>query len=275
MLRILRAFAWMRWRMLMNSFEKTGSRDVLERFSIAAEKLGPIITVILILPPPLLLVAGSIGAGYAVAQGNQYSLLFTGLRSLLIFVPILAVISPLSLPSGDRTNPVRLLLLPIPRSTLYVAQAASAFGEVWVVLMLPVLVGIPLGLLAGGALVASAFALVAGVLLLVTTVGPAALPATVLHLVVRDRRRAELFAVVFIIVISMAGLLPGLLQGRRERTSDGKRVRKDVVLPAWVESTGRRVVAVYPTELYARGTRSSASGNLLAARGGPRARGAA
>lgn len=265
MLRILRAFAWMRWRMLINSFEKTGSRDLLERFSIAAEKLGPIMAGILIIPSALILAAGSVGAGYAVAQGNQYSLLFMGLRYVLIFIPIAAVIGPLLLPSGDRTNPVRLLLLPIPRSTLYTAQAATALGEPWIVLMLPILVGIPLGLLAGGALVASAFALVAGVLLLVITVGIAALSTTVLHLVVRDRRRAELFGVVFILVISMAGLLPGLLQGRRERTADGKRVRKEVVLPAWVESTGRRVVAVYPTELYARGTRSSASGNLLAA----------
>ena len=29
MLRVLRAFAWMRWRVLMNSFERTGSRVVL------------------------------------------------------------------------------------------------------------------------------------------------------------------------------------------------------------------------------------------------------
>ena len=37
MLRILRAFAWLRWRMLINSLERTGARDMLERFSIAIE----------------------------------------------------------------------------------------------------------------------------------------------------------------------------------------------------------------------------------------------
>ena len=39
--RIFRAFLWMRWRVLVNSLERTGSRDTLERFSIAADKLGP------------------------------------------------------------------------------------------------------------------------------------------------------------------------------------------------------------------------------------------
>jgi len=34
---ILRAFVWMRWRVLMNSLERTGARDRLERFSVAIE----------------------------------------------------------------------------------------------------------------------------------------------------------------------------------------------------------------------------------------------
>ena len=45
MLRILRAFAWMRWRVLLNSLERTGARDTLERFSLAIEQLGPIVAV--------------------------------------------------------------------------------------------------------------------------------------------------------------------------------------------------------------------------------------
>ena len=38
MLRILRAFAWMRWRALMNALERTSARDTLERFSLAVDK---------------------------------------------------------------------------------------------------------------------------------------------------------------------------------------------------------------------------------------------
>ena len=39
MLRILRAFAWMRWRVLINSLERNSSRDTLERLSLAAALL--------------------------------------------------------------------------------------------------------------------------------------------------------------------------------------------------------------------------------------------
>jgi hypothetical protein len=267
MLRILRAFAWMRWRMLINSFEKTGSRDVLERFSMAAEKLGPIIAMILIVPSALMLAALAVGAGFAVARGNQDSLLFVALRYVLVFVPIAAIIGPLFLPSNDRTNPIRLLLLPIPRRTLYVAQLASALGEPWIVLMLPILGGIPLGLAAGGAFLAALVALVTGLLLLVVTVGIAALSTTLLHLMVRDRRRAELLGVIFIIVVSMAGLLPTFIGGSRERTADGKRVRPEAALMPWIEQHGRGVIALYPTELYYRGTREAATGRFVPAVG--------
>ncbi|HEX6944804.1 MAG TPA: hypothetical protein VF196_01325, partial [Casimicrobiaceae bacterium] len=170
----------------------------------------------------------------------------------------------LFLPSGDRTNPVRLLLLPIPRSTIYVAQAASALGEPWIVLMLPILVGMPIGLLVGGAWLAAGFALAAGAVLLALTVGIAALSTTILHLIVRDRRRAELFGVIFILTISMAGLIPGLLNTPRNKLPDG-RMRRDAVMPSTIEAYGRRALAVYPTELYVRGTRSLAGGNAAAA----------
>jgi len=46
MFRILRAFAWLRCRMLINSLENTSARDTVERFSIAIEKLGPIMAAV-------------------------------------------------------------------------------------------------------------------------------------------------------------------------------------------------------------------------------------
>ena len=55
MLRILRAFAWLRWRMFLNTLEKTGGRDVVARFSLAIEKLGPIIAGVLMIPSGLVL----------------------------------------------------------------------------------------------------------------------------------------------------------------------------------------------------------------------------
>ena len=57
MLRILRAFAWLRWRVLVNSLERTGARDTVERFSLAIEQLGPLIALALLIPSALGLAA--------------------------------------------------------------------------------------------------------------------------------------------------------------------------------------------------------------------------
>ena len=36
--------------MLINSLERTGARDTIERFSIAIEELGPIMAAVLMIP---------------------------------------------------------------------------------------------------------------------------------------------------------------------------------------------------------------------------------
>jgi hypothetical protein len=48
MLRTFGAFVWLRWRVFINALERTTARDTLERFSVATEKLGPIITLLMI-----------------------------------------------------------------------------------------------------------------------------------------------------------------------------------------------------------------------------------
>jgi hypothetical protein len=117
----LRAFAWLRWRTLINSLEKTGARDTVERFSVAIEKLGPIMAAVLLVPSSLGLASLATAGGFALARGEQQSKLFATVRFLLFAVPIFGVIGPLLLPAADRTNAVRILLLPISRATLYVA----------------------------------------------------------------------------------------------------------------------------------------------------------
>jgi hypothetical protein len=259
MLRILRAFAWLRWRMLINSLERTGSRDTLERFSIAAEQLGPIVAALVIVPSLLGLGGLSAAAGYSLTRADDGSVLLLALRYILFLLPIAAMLGPLFLPAGDRMNPVRMLLLPIPNATLYAAQAAATIGEPWIVLVVPIALALPIGLAAGGELAAALVALAGGALLIVALTGIAALATTVLHLAVRDRRRAEILGVVFILVISLAGLLPALIQGRSERGPDGRRTRRDIVLPTGVEQTGRRVIAATPGELYIRTARDAAA----------------
>ena len=206
--------------MLVNSLEKTGSRDALERFSLAIEKLGPILAGILLIPSAIFLAALGVAAGYFLATaGNPTP--FTAVRFILIVVPLLAVIGPLFLPAADRTNPIRLLLLPIPRSTLYIAQSSAAFGDPWTVLLIPLATAIPVGLAAGGAITAALLCLTGTILFVALIVGLSSLATSVLHLVVRDRRRGELAALFFIVLVPVVAMLPGLLEGdsRRSRQS--------------------------------------------------------
>ena len=267
MVRILRAFAWLRWRMLINSFEKTGSRDVVERFSVAVEKLGPIIAAVLMIPSGLLLAAGSVAAGYTLARGEQHALFFEAARYLLWAVPVFCVMGPVLMPAADRTNPVRLLLLPISRRILYVAQASSAFGDIWILVLLPLVLFVPIGLLAGGAFAAALLALIAGALLVAVAIGISSLTTSLLHLAVRDRRRGELLALLFIVIIPAASMLPGLLHGSRQRARvEGQaETRAPMHIPSWVTATGRWAVRLYPTELYVASTRAAARPDLPSA----------
>ena len=268
MLRILRAFAWLRWRMLINSLEKTGARDTVERFSVAIEKLGPIMAAVLMVPSGLILAAAATASGFALARGEQHSLFFEAARYLLFVVPIVSIFGPLLLPAADRTNPVRLLLLPIPRSTLYAAQTSSAFGDVWVLLMLPIVLFVPVGLLAGGAFTAAVVSFLAGMLLVLVIVGITSLATSVLHLLVRNRRRGELLALLFIVIIPAASMLPGLLNGLRHVPGAEQRPSLSSRLPEWVKVTSVRAFAIYPPEAYARSTRGAASGDEVVAGGG-------
>jgi hypothetical protein len=261
MVRILGAFVWLRWRMLINSLEKTGARDTIERFSIAIEKLGPIMAAVLMVPSALLLGSAAVAGGFALARGEQ-SLLFVAARYLLLVVPVASIFGPLLLPAADRTNPIRLLLLPIPRATLYAAQSSSAFGDIWVLVLLPIVLFVPIGLLAGGAVVAALLSLAAGILLVLVVVGITSLATSVLHLLVRNRRRGELLALLFIIIIPAASMLPGLLNGVRHLPGAERRPSLIERAPDWLKTAGANAFNVYPPELYVTSTRAAASGNV-------------
>jgi hypothetical protein len=260
----LRAFAWLRFRMFVNSLEQTGSRDMLERFSLAAEKLGPILAGVLLIPSSLALAALGAAGGYAMATG-EVSWLALAPRFVLIIVPLLCVAGPLMLPSADRSNPVRMLLLPINRGTLYVAQSAAALGDVWILLTLPLVGAIPLGLAAGGAPGAALFALAAGVVFVLTVVGISSTTTSLLHLAFRDRRRGELLALLFLLLIPLVSILPNLLAhpGGADRRNTAH--RGTVPVPAWLNTSTRAALSFYPTELYTRATEAAARREVVPA----------
>jgi hypothetical protein len=257
----LRAFAWLRFRMFVNSLERTGSRDMLERFSLAAERLGPILAGVLLIPSALALAALGAASGYAIANGETSSVLAQTPRFLLIVVPLLSVAGSLMLPAGDRSNPVRLLLLPISRGTLYVAQSAAALGDVWILLMLPLVGSLPLGLAAGGAPVAALFAFAAAVVLVLTVIGISSTTTSLLHLAFRNRRRGELLALLFLLLIPLVSMLPNLMAAESGARGGDRRDtahRGTVPVPTWLNDSARAALSFYPTELYTRATQAAA-----------------
>ena len=272
MLRILRAFAWMRWRILMNALERTGARDTLERLSLAVEQIGPLIALGLMVPSALALAALGGYAGYRLAAPPP-DVAFEAIRLLLGIATGFCVLGPLLMPTLERTSAVRLLLLPISRPTLYVAQAAGALSDPWILLAIPPLAGVAVGLAAAGAVRAAALALAGGLLLLLLLVGLSALAAFVLHLLVRDRRRGELVALLFIIVIPTLALLPLLSRSQMSREEvlaeraarAERRARGEQTLGERVMRGAGRAYVVLPSELYARAARSAAHGDAMAA----------
>jgi hypothetical protein len=272
MLRILRAFGWMRWRVLMNSLERTGTRDTLERLSIAVEQIGPLIALGLMLPSAAVLAALGGYSGYLL-PGAERVLPFNAVRVLLGIATAFCLLGPILMPTMERTSAVRLLLLPIPPRTLYVAQSSGALSDPWLLLAIPLLLGIPVGLVLQGALAGAIVATLAGVLLIATLIGLSALAAFALHLLVRDRRRGELITLLVVVLIPILGLLPSVLAtsrtraerradriARAERLARGEETR--------LERTARLAANAYkvlPSELAARATKSAADGHALAA----------
>lgn len=241
----------MRWRVLMNSLERTGARDRLERFSVAIEQLGPIMAAVLMVPSAIVLAGAGAYGGWSLAQGNPHPLPFEALRFLLLAATLLTIAGPFLLPASERTSAVRLLLLPISRPILYVAETATALTDPWLALVVPVILAIPLGMLAGGAWSAAVLTLVSGVLFLLVLLGTTSVATSVLHLVFRDRRRGELLALVFILVVPLVSMIPAVLQSGRVRADPHGASSRD---PAWFAAFEHQVLPRAPSEIYARAT---------------------
>ncbi len=262
----------MRWRVLMNSLERTSARDKVERLSLALEQIGPLIAVALVIPSMFILAGISVYAGFRLAS-IQPPIVLNVLRFLLAAASVLSLVGPLMLPSMERTTAVRLLLLPIPRRTLYVAQLASTVSDPWVLLAIPAVIGLPVGLALGGAFGAAAIGLIACVLFLLTLVGLSAIASTVLSLIFRDRRRGELLALVFVVLIPVVSSLPGLLfatagnfdrEGWRRPTAAERAARRQEPPPRSVQIV-RRTIAYVPSELLIDAMRSTTRGNARSA----------
>ncbi len=111
-------------------------------------------------------------------------------------------------------------------------------------------------------LVPAAIALAGAVLLIVAIVGLSSLAISVLHLVARDRRRGELVALVFIIVLPLVGMIPGLMAGGGKRKAGQPR---QPLLPAWTQTYTGGALALHPAQMFTTATRRAIAGDTAQA----------
>jgi len=249
-MRILRAFLWLRWRMLVNTFERTTARDAVERLSLAVETVGPIIALLLLVPSAAGMAVLGGAAGFGLATG-AWQIPFEVFRYLFFAALVFAVIGPIVLPAGGASNPIRYLLLPVPRALLYLAQLVGTLADPWILLVVPAVLGLPVGELIGGRVIAAAIGLAAGIALVGVLVAISSLTSSIVHLLLRNRRRGDLVMLLLVVLLPMIGLVPSILHPPRPRDVGRQQSRERVVRsPTVFDRATRRVVAYVPSELY-------------------------
>ncbi len=272
MVRVLRAFMWLRWRVFVNSLGRSGSRDALERISLLLDKVVPLIFSLMMVPAAIAMGVFGALAGRALALGATDSPFPLIVRIALGVAVAMALLGPLVVGSGNEASPVRMLLLPASQRTLYVAQFSSALSSPWALIVVPLLLSVPVGLAAGGALGAAVVAVIAGIVLLAAFLGLSSLSGTLLQLVMRNRRRAEALALIAIIAGPAIGLtLSNAAAGRDRRTTNSsdapgaRQERRARPVPAWVVQAQRGAALALPSEQYRTSVVAAAGGKRRAA----------
>lgn len=268
MIRQLRAFAWLRWRLLLNGVRGARRRDTLEQISRMLALVAPVAIVVLSLGSVIALGIGGYLAGHALAGGADYSdIVVLVVRAVLAGQLVVVVFMPLGIGSQSTSRYARLLLLPIHRRVLHMVEVLSGIADPWIFVMAPGLFLLVVGLAAGGALSAVPVMLLAGAGLLAVLLSLSAVVSFLTSWVMRDRRRAEWTTLLFVVGISVAGLLPHMLgtdlaRRNRDASADGQErprmsvARVEQALPVWTKAL--------PSEMYGRALSAQTSGAGLA-----------
>jgi hypothetical protein len=250
--------------MMMRSLARGRRRDLLERFSIALETIAPIVAVIMIVPAGLALGLLGFVAGYWVGQAAGTTV--GGIvQFTLLFACGFAVFSPLVFPANAQASgQIRLLLLPIPRGVLYAVQTLGVLADPWIAIIVPLFIGLPIGLAVAGRLSAALIAIAGGVLMLVLILGLAMLSTAVLQLVLRNRRRGERAMVAVMLAIIATSMAPSFILPSLEERRERRRAERSDAQTARFASA---VAIALPPGYYMRAARTAASGRLAAASG--------
>ena len=147
MIRQLRAFAWLRWRLLLNGVRGARRRDTLEQISRMLALVAPIAIVVLSLGSVIALGIGGYLADHALATGADFSdIVLLIVRAALFGQLVVVVFMPLGIGSQSSSRYARLLLLPIHRRVLHLVEVLSGIAGPWIFVMLPGLLMLVVGL---------------------------------------------------------------------------------------------------------------------------------
>jgi hypothetical protein len=272
MIRFLRAFAWLRWRLLFNGVRGSRRRDTLEQVSRLLALIVPALIVVMSLGSIVMVaVAGFLG-GQALTSG-QFAphVVVLVARGLLVVVTALVVFMPVGgAAQTTSTKYSRLLLLPIPARGLHLVEVLAGLADPWILFILPGLVLFGLGLAMGGWLGVAVQVLAAGAAMAALLASLGALVSFLISWLFRDRRRAELLTVVFIMAISAVALLPQFLgedlMARRRANEVAGRPKSDMTLARFEASLPVWTRAL-PSEAYGRVVTRAVEGDSRAAAG--------
>jgi hypothetical protein len=199
------------------------------------------------------------GAGLLVVR------LLTGLMIFTIIA--LSLVSPTQ---STLSRYTRLLLLPIPRRALHLVEVLASLGDPWVAVVLAGLSTFAIGLYAGGRPGVALVATLAAILTVATVVCLGALVSLLVAWLMRDRRRGELFTVVFVIGFSLMAFVPAFMERSRQTRQKETQMTSDRTarpgidvgefdrnLPVWTR--------YLPSELHGRTMAAAFAGDRAAA----------
>jgi len=269
MTRTLRAFVWARWRILNNSIRGAGRRDRFERFARIGALLSPVLYALMLVPACIALSVGAFAGGWFMARSNAASTVVIDVgRVMLALVTLGVLLTPIFRSmQGTQLDIGRLLLLPVPRRLLHLADAVSALADPLVAVVIPGLWLLPAGLILGGAPTAGLLALVAGVLFAATMGAAGCFCTNGVMLIFRDRRRAEWLTLVVLVGATLIAFAPALFEGGLEINFEKNDPSggDDGVAASPDFATMFRWAAPLPSELWGGAISAGATGRISAA----------
>jgi len=143
-------------------------------------------------------------------------------------------------------------------------QTLGVLADPWIALIIPLFVGVPIGLAVAGRFSAAFIAIGGGLLMIVLILGLAMLSTAVLQLLLRNRRRGERAMVAVMLAIVATSMLPSfILPSLEERRERRRTERSDAQMARFASA----VAIALPPGYYMRAARTAAAGRLAAASG--------